>query len=117
MYLSIVSKSKIPSNSIFTTFSLICFSIASKVSISYKTQMEGGKSEVMEYTPDIAALEKYILTFLLKWKVAYTTPYDYVQTLSLHLYNKHEASLIIAKAKQISELLLMCTRGCNVLSL
>eukprot|EP00826_Nyctotherus_ovalis_P003461 TRINITY_DN10705_c0_g3_i2.p1 TRINITY_DN10705_c0_g3~~TRINITY_DN10705_c0_g3_i2.p1 ORF type:complete len:111 (-),score=20.79 TRINITY_DN10705_c0_g3_i2:532-864(-) len=110
MYLSIVSKSEIPSNSIFTTFSLICFSIASKVSISYKTQMEGGKTEVIEYTPDIAALEKYILTFLLKWKMAYITPYNYVQALSLRFYNKHEAALIIAKATRISELLLMCTQ-------
>lgn len=68
--------------------------------------MEGSSCEVMVYTSEIADLEKYLLGFILKWRLEYTTPFEYIQLLTHHLYNNENT--IIEKAVQISELLLIC---------
>lgn len=70
--------------------------------------MEDGSCEVISYTPEIIELEKYLLNFILKWKLVYTTPFDYIQVLVNHSYSKKQANLILSKAIRISELFIIC---------
>lgn len=61
----------------------------------------------------INEFEIYILNNILRWKTAYATPYDFIQiimqraTSSIQLDPNTEA-MILTKATQISELLLLC---------
>lgn len=59
-------------------------------------------------------MEEYLLNIVLSWKLSYVTPFDIIQTLSykISLSNsqyKKNIDIIIKKAVQISELLLICT--------
>jgi hypothetical protein len=63
---------------------------------------------VLVHTSEIAELEEYLLSFVLRWRLVYNTPYDYIHTLAYYLYSEYEKPLIITKAIHISELFLMC---------
>ena len=62
----------------------------------------------LTYTAEIIELEKYLLSFVLRWGLVYNTPYDYIHELAYHLYSEYERALITTKAIEVSELLLMC---------
>jgi hypothetical protein len=70
--------------------------------------MEGGSCEAISYTEELAELEKYVLNQVLQWKLSYCTPFDYIQLIVDHLYTNKEINLILSKAVQVSELLLIC---------
>lgn len=72
--------------------------------------MDGSRSEFTFYTPEISELEKYLLGFILKWKLSYATPFDYIEVLGYHALKNIKSRIIIDKATQISELFLLCMR-------
>ncbi len=58
-------------------------------------------------------MERHILTDILTWKLAYNTPYDFIQVITLHLVKTRPAPQafeqlsLVNKATLISELLLL----------
>jgi len=70
--------------------------------------VEDGRRGITPYTKESAELERYVLNHLLEWKLAYSTPLDYIQAIIHHLYTNVEAKITLLKAIQISELLLIC---------
>lgn len=65
------------------------------------------------YSKEELALENYLVNVVLKWKLAYFTPFDYLQAIAQRavLQNPLPAlnlTAIVAKAVHIIELLLLC---------
>jgi len=76
--------------------------------IDIKLQVEDGRRGTTSYTKELAEIEGYVLNDLLQWKLAYSTPLDYIQAIIHHLYANVEPNITLLKAIQVSELLLIC---------
>ncbi len=75
--------------------------------------MEVSTQPVMAYTPEDNELEQYLLGLVLKWKLAYSTPFDFIQVVIQDIKMAEptfgrSADIISSKAVQITELLLIC---------
>jgi len=70
--------------------------------------MEGTGKQVALYTRETSDLESFLFEFILKWKLVYATPFDYIQVFILHMMKNTKSSTVMDKAVQISELFIFC---------
>jgi len=70
--------------------------------------MEGTEKQIVSYTRETSDLESFLLEFILKWKLAYATPFDYIQVFILHMMKNTKSNAVMDKAVQISELFIFC---------
>lgn len=80
--------------------------------------MDNNSGISINYSKRIAETEKHILEVVLNWKLCYTTPFDYIHILAYKFQainpQFHKvAEIIVRKAVQISELLLICIPQLN----